>query len=63
MPKLTNRLPSYRLHKASGQAVVTLNARDIYLGEHNSTACVAFRLQWLFGRADPVATGHEGPQG
>jgi hypothetical protein len=24
--------PSYRLHKPSGQAVVTLNAKDHYLG-------------------------------
>ena len=30
------RLPSYRLHKASGQAVVTLRGRDIYLGVFNS---------------------------
>ena len=25
------RVPSYRRHKPSGQAVVTLNGRDIYL--------------------------------
>ena len=36
MPKLRNKLPSYRLHKVSGQAVVTLNGRDIYLGRYNS---------------------------
>ncbi|MCF7975527.1 MAG: site-specific integrase [Phycisphaerae bacterium] len=36
MPRLNNRLPSYRLHKASGQAIVTLNGRDIYLGPHNT---------------------------
>lgn len=36
MPKLNNRLPSYRLHKASGHAVVTLNGRDIYLGPYNT---------------------------
>ncbi len=30
MPK-TQRTPSYRRHKATGQAVVTLNGRDIYL--------------------------------
>ena len=30
------RVPSYRLHKHSGQAVVTINARDIYLGEYGS---------------------------
>jgi integrase len=36
MPKLTRKLPSYRLHKASGQAVITLNGRDMYLGLHGS---------------------------
>lgn len=36
MPKLKNKVPSYRLHKATGQAVVTLNGRDIHLGAHNS---------------------------
>jgi len=30
------RIPTYRLHKASGQAVVTLSGRDIYLGKHGS---------------------------
>lgn len=29
-------VPSYRLHKASGQAVVTLEARDHYLGKHGT---------------------------
>lgn len=28
--------PQYRLHKPSGQAVVTLNGEDFYLGEHGS---------------------------
>jgi hypothetical protein len=36
MPKLTNRLPKYRLHKASGQAIVTLNGFDHYLGPHGT---------------------------
>jgi hypothetical protein len=36
MPRLTHKIPSYRLHKASGQAVVTLNGRDHYLGPHGS---------------------------
>lgn len=31
-----SRIPSYRLHKASGQALVTLNYRDYYLGPHGS---------------------------
>jgi hypothetical protein len=30
------RTPSYRLHRPSGQAVVTLDGRDIYLGRYNS---------------------------
>jgi integrase len=38
MPKLTNRLPKYRLHRPSGQAVVTLNGFDYYLGIHGSEA-------------------------
>ena len=27
------RVPSYRRHRPTGQAVVTLNGRDIYLGK------------------------------
>ena len=34
MPKLTRALPKYRLHRASGQAVVAFNGRDFYLGPH-----------------------------
>ena len=30
------RCPKYRLHKATGKAVVTFNGTDFYLGEHNS---------------------------
>jgi len=33
---MARRIPSYRLHKGSGQAIVTLNGRDIYLGVHNT---------------------------
>jgi integrase len=36
MPRLTNKLPSLRHHKASGRAVVTLNGRDHYVGAWNS---------------------------
>jgi integrase len=32
------RIPSYRLHKSSGQAIVTLSGRDHYLGPHGSKA-------------------------
>lgn len=31
-----SRIPSYRLHKTSGRAVVTIEGRDIYLGIHGT---------------------------
>jgi integrase len=40
MPKLKYRSPSYRLHKPSGQAVVTINGKDHYLGPHGSDESV-----------------------
>jgi hypothetical protein len=30
------RIPSFRLHRPSGQAVVTLSGKDHYLGRHGS---------------------------
>ncbi|HEY8665967.1 MAG TPA: tyrosine-type recombinase/integrase [Tepidisphaeraceae bacterium] len=37
MPKLSsNSLPSYRLHKQSGQAIVTIAGKDHLLGRHNT---------------------------
>jgi len=58
----SRRTPSYRLHKPSGQAVVTLNGRDFYLGKHNTkTSRAEFdRLigEWLTnGRQLPNDTG------
>lgn len=42
MPKLpSTAVPAYCLHRASGQAVVTLGGRDIYLGVHGSPASKA----------------------
>jgi integrase len=38
MPKLLCRLPKYRKHRPSGQAVVTLDGRDHYLGPHGTAA-------------------------
>ena len=32
-----NQVPAYRLHKQSGQAIVTLSGRDHLLGPHGST--------------------------
>ncbi len=36
MPVITSRTPSYRNHKPSGQAVVTLDGRDVYLGRYGT---------------------------
>ena len=36
MPRLTKSLPKYRKHRASGQAIVTLDGRDFYLGPHGT---------------------------
>ncbi len=33
---MLKKVPSYRLHKPSGKAVVTVNGKDYYLGVHNS---------------------------
>ena len=38
MPLEQLRIPSYRKHKPSGQAVVTLDGRDVYLGPHGTQA-------------------------
>src|SRR5262245_114375 len=38
MPQLVDRLPKYRRHRASGQAVVTLDSHDFYLGPHGTAA-------------------------
>ena len=35
------RVPVYRLHMGSGQAVVTIEGRDIYLGTHGTDAILA----------------------
>ena len=37
-PAAPSRIPSYRRHKPSGQAVATFGGRDFYLGAFGSTA-------------------------
>ena len=58
MPKI----PSYRLHKASGQAVVWLGGRDVYLGEHGSPESQEqyHRLisEWLANGRRPTIEAH-----
>lgn len=41
MPRLVRKNPSYRKHRATGQAVVTLSGRDFYLGPYGTTASKA----------------------
>jgi hypothetical protein len=60
MPRLNGRIPRYRLHKRSGQAIVTLNGRDHYLGPHGSQTSKAeydrLIAEWLVSgrrRAQP----------
>jgi hypothetical protein len=37
MPRRNSaQIPSYRLHKPTGLAVVRLNGHDVYLGEHGT---------------------------
>ena len=38
MPRLKNQPPAYRLHKPSGQAVITFQGKQHYLGRHGSKA-------------------------
>ena len=38
MPKLVQATPKYRKHRASGQAIVSIGGRDIYLGPHGTKA-------------------------
>jgi integrase len=61
---LKNRLPKYRYHKGSGQAVVTINGKDRYLGQHNSPASRReydrLVAEWLAsGRAAPLMAGQD----
>jgi integrase len=60
MPRLTHAVPKYRKHRKSGQAVVTLNGRDHYLGKFDSKAShVEYdRLigEWLAAGRNPLVT-------
>src|SRR5688572_410222 len=61
MPKLKeNQVPSYRLHKQSGQAIVTLSGRDFLLGPHGSaTSKQEYRrltAEWLATQGLPPPT-------
>ena len=66
MPKLTSSNPKYRKHRASGQAIVTLDGKDFYLGPHGTRASRTEydRLvgEWLqSGRRLPIGRGGAPP--
>jgi hypothetical protein len=57
------KIPSYRLHKPTGQPVVRLDGRDFYLGKHGSEASQeSYRrliAEWLTnGRQPPAHSVH-----
>jgi hypothetical protein len=39
--------PKYRHHKPSGQAVVTINGKDHYLGRYGSASSKALYADWI----------------
>ena len=66
MPILKYRVPSYRHHKASGQAVVALDGRDVYLGPYGTDQSreryQRVISEWLTNRKKAPSngpTGHE----
>src|SRR5688572_2294332 len=67
MPRLKEgQLPAYRLHKQSGQAIVTLSGRDFLLGEHDTAASRQeyrrLTAEWLARRVSakvPTAGGSD----
>ena len=59
MPKLNERLPKYRLHRRSGQAIVTLNGKDHYLGPHN---CETSKIEYDQFIAEWLACGRQTSQ-
>lgn len=58
MRRLSKTLPRYCRHRASGQAVVTLNGRDIYLGRYGSRVS---RLEYDHLIAEWLAHGRRLP--
>src|SRR3954454_8363440 len=53
MPRLTKKLPSYRLHKPSGQAIVSLDGKDFYLGVRLLNALSRRLIRLLAARVPP----------
>ncbi len=58
-PAAPSRVPSYRRHKATGQAVVTLSGRDCYLGKFNTQKSKAEYDRLI---AEWIASGRQLPK-
>ncbi len=54
MPRLSQAVPRYQKHRATGQAVVRVNGRDYYLGPHGTKAS---RLEYDRLIGEWLATG------
>ena len=58
MPKLKHKLPSYCRHKGTGQAVVRIEGRDLYLGAYGSPKSkVRYEAEiarWMATKGSPV---------
>lgn len=59
MPRLSKALPKYSKHRASGQAIVTLGGKDIYLGPHGTQVS---RMEYDRVVAEWLANGRSLPQ-
>ena len=58
MPRYVDCVPKYRLHRASGQAVVTVAGHDHYLGPWKS---LASRLEYDRRIGEWIAAGSRRP--
>jgi integrase len=59
MPRAHDHIPTYRLHRGSGRAVVTIRGRDVYLGVHGSPESKAEYRRLI---AEFLAAGHADPK-
>src|SRR5262245_7818373 len=59
MPRLSRRLPAYCLHKATGQAYVTLDGKEFYLGrwgtKESRAAYARLTMEWTVSGGTRVA--------
>jgi Site-specific recombinase XerC len=66
MPRLLRSLPTYRKHRASGQAIVTLSGKDFYLGPHGTkTSRLEYDrhvAEWLARGRRPLDSSGDTPE-